>query len=57
MLAAVACGEYASVEEAAAKIVKVVDTVEPIPENAQRYEERYQQFRKIYPAVKALFPM
>ena len=38
-------------------IVKVVDTVEPIPENAQRYEERYQQFRKIYPAVKALFPM
>ena len=57
MLAAVACGEYASVEKAAAKIVKVVDTVEPIPENAQRYEERYQQFRKIYPAVKALFPM
>ena len=57
MLAAVACGEYASVEEAAAKIVKVVDTVEPIPENAQRYEERYQQFRKIYPAVRALFPM
>ena len=57
MLAAVACGEYASVEEAAAKIVKVVDTVEPILENAQRYEERYQQFRKIYPAVKALFPM
>ena len=57
MLAAVACGAYASVEEAAAKIVKVVDTVEPIPENAQRYEERYQQFRKIYPAVKALFPM
>ena len=57
MLAVVACGEYASVEEAAAKIVKVVDTVEPIPENAQRYEERYQQFRKIYPAVKALFPM
>ena len=57
MLAAVACGEYASVEEAAAKIVKVVDTVEPLPENGQRYEEGYEQFRKIYPAVKALFPM
>ena len=57
MLAAVACGEYASVEEAAAKIVKVVDTVEPIPENAARYEEQYQKFRKVYPAVKALFPM
>ena len=57
MLAAVACGEYASVEEAAAKIVKVVDTVEPIPEKAARYEEQYQKFRKVYPAVKALFPM
>lgn len=31
MLAAVACGEYASVEEAAGKIVKVIDTVEPDP--------------------------
>ncbi len=57
MLAAVACGEYASVEEAAAKIVKVVDTVEPNPENAARYEEQYQKFRKIYPAVKELFPL
>ena len=36
MLAAVACGEYASVEEAAEKIMEVVDTVEPIPENAAR---------------------
>ncbi len=55
MLAAVACGEYASVEEAAAKIVKIVDTVEPIPENAARYEKQYQKFRQIYPAVKELF--
>lgn len=31
MLAAVANGEFASVEDAAAKIVKVVDTVEPDP--------------------------
>lgn len=57
MLAAVACGEYSSVEEAAARIVKVVDTVEPVPENAARYEEKYRKFRKIYPAVKELFPM
>ena len=40
MLAAVACGEYASVGEAAARIVKIVDTVEPIPENAARYEKQ-----------------
>ena len=55
MLAAVACGEYASVEEAAEKIVRIVDTVEPIPENAKRYEKQYQKFRQIYPAVKEVF--
>ena len=36
MLAAVANGEFASVEEAAAKIVKVIDTVEPEPELAAK---------------------
>ncbi len=55
MLAAVACGEYAGVEEAAEKIVRIVDTVEPIPENAKRYEKQYQKFRQIYPAVKEVF--
>lgn len=55
MLAAVACGEYTSVEQAAAKIVKVVDTVEPDPELAAKYEARYQQFKQIYPACKELF--
>ncbi len=55
MLAAVACGEYGSVEEAAAKLVKVIDTVEPTPEIAAKYEERYQQFKEIYPACKPLF--
>ena len=55
MLAAVACGEYKSVEEAAERIVKVVETVEPEPELAARYEERYQQFKEIYPACKPLF--
>jgi xylulokinase len=55
MLAAVACGEYADVVEAAAKIVKVVDTVEPDPETAAKYEAKYRKFAKIYPAVKDLF--
>ena len=55
MLAMVACGEYATVEEAAEKLVKVVDTVEPDQELADKYEARYQQFKQIYPACKALF--
>lgn len=57
MLAAVACGEYESVEAAAEKLVKVVDTVEPTPEIAAKYEERYRQFKEIYPACKPLFEM
>jgi xylulokinase len=55
ILAAVGCGEYSSVEEAANKIVKVVDTVEPEAELVEKYEERYQKFRQIYPSVKGLF--
>ena len=55
MLAAVACGEYASVEEIASKLVKVVDTVEPDPELVAKYEDRYQKFKEIYPACKPLF--
>ena len=55
MLAAVACGEYASVEEIAAKLVKVVDTIEPDACLAAKYEERYQQFKQIYPACKPIY--
>lgn len=55
MLAAVGCGEYDSVEDAAKALVKVVDTVEPTPELVAKYEERYQKFRQIYPTVKGLF--
>ena len=55
MLAAVACGEYKNVEEAAEKLVKVTGTVEPDPELAAKYEEKYQQFKQIYPACKPLF--
>ena len=55
IVAAVGCGEYPDVETIAEKLVKVVDTIEPEPELVAKYEERYQQFRKLYPAVKGLF--
>lgn len=55
MLAAVGCGAYPSVEAIARKLVKVVETIEPEPELAAKYEERYQEFRRIYPTVKELF--
>ena len=55
ILAAVGCGEFSSVEEAADKLVKVVGHVDPDPELTAKYEEKYQQFKKIYPTVKCLY--
>ena len=55
MLAAVANGEYANVQAAADAIVKIVDTVEPDPELVAKYEARYQEFKRIYPALKPVF--
>ena len=46
---------FRQIKTAADKIVKVIDTVEPEPGLVQKYEERYQKFKKIYPAVKGLF--
>ena len=57
ILAAVGCGEYDSVEEAAKKLVKVVDTVKPDSELVKKYEKRYKIFRQIYPNLKFLYPM
>lgn len=56
MLAMVACGRFASVREAADALVRVKSTVEPDAELTKLYDERYAQFREIYPACKALFP-
>ncbi|MBS6559597.1 MAG: xylulokinase [Clostridiales bacterium] len=55
ILAAVGCGEYENVEEATKKFVKVVETVEPEADLVEKYEERYQKFKQIYPALKPVF--
>ena len=55
MLAMVACGAYPTVADACKALVSVASTVEPEAELVARYENRYQQFRKIYPACKELF--
>ena len=57
ILAAVACGEYATVQEACSKLVKVTETVEPDPELTAKYNVKYQSFRKMYPALKNIFPV
>ncbi len=55
MLAMVACGAYPSVQAASDAIVRVAETVTPDPELTARYEAKYRQFQKIYPACKNLF--
>lgn len=55
MLAAVGCGAYPSVDAAVAALIKVKTTVVPDPVLVEKYEAQYQKFKKIYPAVKALY--
>jgi xylulokinase len=55
MLAMVACGAYGSVQEVCDRFVEVASTVVPEPELVAKYEMRYQQFKKIYPACRELF--
>lgn len=55
ILAAVGCGVYPSVEEAAKALVKVVATEEPDADLTAKYEERYRKFRAFYPALKGMF--
>lgn len=55
ILAAVGCGTFESVESACEKLVKVIDTVEPDPELVQKYEEKYQKFKQLYPIMKNWF--
>jgi len=55
MLACVGAGEYESVVEAAEKIVKIKEIIKPDPELVACYEEKYQQFKKLYPALKKIY--
>ena len=57
ILAAVGCGRFASVEEAAGKLIKVVNTTEQDPEIVAKYEEKYQFFKSLYPTLKPLWKM
>ena len=55
MLAMTACGEYASVRECCAALVRVKERVLPTPELTEKYARRYEAFRRIYPALRDVF--
>jgi xylulokinase len=56
ILAMVATGEYASVPEACAAIVRDNEIVDPRPEETKFYGNGHTVYRSIYPALKPLFP-
>lgn len=55
ILAAVACKEFESIEDAVSKLVKVTETIEPDVELVEKYEEKYNKFKQIYPTIKNLY--
>jgi len=55
ILAMVGCGLFPSVQAATDALVEIAGVIQPNAELTARYEQRYQQFKKIYPACKELF--
>ena len=57
MLAAVACGEYESVEAAVRHIIRLKETIEPDAVLASKYQVQYDKFKVLYPTLKNIFPV
>lgn len=55
LLAMVADGQFATVQQACDALVKVGGTTVPNGELTRLYAQRYDQFKEIYPAMKTLF--
>jgi xylulokinase len=55
LLAGVAGGAFGNVHEAVDACVRVRDVVEPDPMWQKTYVDGYQQFRELYPALRAHF--
>jgi xylulokinase len=55
ILAAVGCGKYPSVEDAAGKLIKVIETTEQDTEVVALYNKKYEVFRQLYPTLKDMY--
>lgn len=55
MMAMVAGGIFKNMKEAKKALIQVKETIVPEKEKVKLYEERYEQFVNIYPAVKELY--
>ena len=55
ILAMVGAGAYKTVKECSEALFKAKETVSPCPQLVALYNERYDKYRRIYPAVKELY--
>ncbi len=55
LIAGVGVGTYGSVEEACDKAVRTSGLVEPVPENVELYDRRYQMYTKLYQSLRPTF--
>lgn len=55
MLAMVSCGEYQSVEKVCNKLCQTANVIKPDPALVEKYDKKYNCFKKIYPSCKKLF--
>ena len=55
ILAAVGCGRYKDCEDAKKNIIKYSETVKPDPVLAAKYEEKYQEFKRLTGEVIPLY--
>ena len=54
MLCATACGEFGSLSEAAERMVKIDKTFYPDESRHKIYQEKYQEYKKIYSAISSI---
>jgi xylulokinase len=52
LLAGTAIGEYSSLGQAVARTVHTTRTYEPDPDMAARYDQRYEIYQRLYPALR-----
>lgn len=55
ILAAVAAGQFPSVEQACSKIVQTKEMIKPEPELVEKYQKAYEKFVTMYPALKDVY--
>ncbi len=55
VLAMIGDGAYESVAQCTEKFVSIKGTVEPDAEIVERYNDRYEKFKQIYPSLKDVF--